>query len=263
MLTDRGGRGGDRGRPGPTRDRQLRGGHRQRRPRCRHRARYPGGQHTRRAHRDHRRPRPGADARAHAPPARGRGRGARGGDGSPGSRHGCWAATSTAPRCWWWGRGGSAARWRGGWRVSAAACSPPGGTTQLGPLLGEADVVTLHCPLTPETRGLIGCAELAAMKPTAYLVNTARGPIVDTDAAGGGAARRRDRRCRAGRDRPRAAAGRPPADPGARACWWCPHIASATHATREAMADMAVDNLLAALAGERMPHCANPEVYER
>ena len=40
-----------------------------------------------------------------------------------------------------------------------------------------------------------------------------------------------------------------------------PHIGSATHHTREAMADMAVDNLLAALAGERMPHCANPEVY--
>ena len=40
-----------------------------------------------------------------------------------------------------------------------------------------------------------------------------------------------------------------------------PHIGSATHRTREAMADMAVDNLMAALAGERMPHCANPEVY--
>ena len=41
-----------------------------------------------------------------------------------------------------------------------------------------------------------------------------------------------------------------------------PHVGSATHRTREAMADMAVDNLLAALAGERMPHCVNPEVYE-
>ena len=41
-----------------------------------------------------------------------------------------------------------------------------------------------------------------------------------------------------------------------------PHVASATHSTREAMADMAVGNLLAALRGERMPHCANPEVYE-
>ena len=41
------------------------------------------------------------------------------------------------------------------------------------------------------------------------------------------------------------------------------HIGSATHATREAMAELAVDNLLAALAGRRMPHCVNPEVYER
>ncbi len=48
--------------------------------------------------------------------------------------------------------------------------------------LAEADVVTLHCPLTDDTRGLIGAAELAAMKPEAHLVNTARGPIVDTEA---------------------------------------------------------------------------------
>ena len=46
-------------------------------------------------------------------------------------------------------------------------------------LLAEADVVSLHCPLTPETRGLIDDAALARMKPTAYLINTARGPIVD------------------------------------------------------------------------------------
>jgi D-3-phosphoglycerate dehydrogenase len=49
-------------------------------------------------------------------------------------------------------------------------------------LLGRADLVTLHCPLTPETRGLIGAPELARMKPTAFLVNTARGPIVDLPA---------------------------------------------------------------------------------
>ncbi|HET8630781.1 MAG TPA: phosphoglycerate dehydrogenase [Thermomicrobiales bacterium] len=46
-------------------------------------------------------------------------------------------------------------------------------------LLGEADFVSLHCPLTPQTRGLINDATLAQMKPTAYLINTARGPIVD------------------------------------------------------------------------------------
>ena len=52
----------------------------------------------------------------------------------------------------------------------------------LAPLLERADVVTLHCPLTDQTRGLIGEAELRAMGPEAYLVNTARGPVVDTDA---------------------------------------------------------------------------------
>ncbi|HEY8485829.1 MAG TPA: NAD(P)-dependent oxidoreductase, partial [Limnochordales bacterium] len=45
-----------------------------------------------------------------------------------------------------------------------------------------ADVVTLHCPLTPETRHLLGAAQLARMKPTAYLVNTSRGELVDADA---------------------------------------------------------------------------------
>ncbi|MFO0880134.1 MAG: NAD(P)-dependent oxidoreductase [Gemmataceae bacterium] len=49
-------------------------------------------------------------------------------------------------------------------------------------LLSQADFVSLHCPLTPQTRGLIGAAELARMKPTAYLINTARGGIVDEDA---------------------------------------------------------------------------------
>ncbi len=49
----------------------------------------------------------------------------------------------------------------------------------LGELLGAADLLSLHLPLTPETRGLIGAPELAAMKPTAYLINTARGELVD------------------------------------------------------------------------------------
>ncbi|MEK6229278.1 MAG: D-glycerate dehydrogenase [Actinomycetota bacterium] len=132
----------------------------------------------------------------------------------------------------------------------------------LDPLLGEADLVTLHCPLNRDTRGLIGDAELAAMKPTAYLVNTARGPIVDSEALV--AALREGEIAGAALD---VTDPEPlPADhPLTRApgLLVVPHIASATHATREAMADIAVDNLLAALAGERMPHCANPEVYER
>ena len=98
------------------------------------------------------------------------------------------------------------------------------------------------------------------MKPSAYLVNTARGPIVDSAALE-----------RALKEGWIAGAALDVTDPEplpadapvltAPNLLVVPHIASATHATREAMADMAVDNLLAALAGERMPHCANPEVY--
>jgi glyoxylate reductase len=128
-------------------------------------------------------------------------------------------------------------------------------------LLSESDFVTIHCPLTPETRGLIGAAELGAMKRTAWLVNTARGPIVDHVAL--------ERALREGRI---AGAAVDVTDPEplpadhplltAANLLVVPHIGSATHRTREAMAEIAVDNLLAALAGERMPHCVNPEVYE-
>jgi lactate dehydrogenase-like 2-hydroxyacid dehydrogenase len=130
----------------------------------------------------------------------------------------------------------------------------------LGELLERSDFVTLHSPLTPETRGLIGDEALARMKPTAYLVNTARGPIVDSGALA--------RALHEGRiagaaldvtDPEPLPAGHPLLD--APTLLVLPHLGSATHATRERMADMAVDNLLAGLAGERMPHCANPEVY--
>jgi glyoxylate reductase len=132
----------------------------------------------------------------------------------------------------------------------------------LAELLERSDFVSLHAPLTPGTRGMIGASELRAMKDTAILVNTARGPLVQTDAL-----------VRALREGWIAGAGLDVTDPEPlppdHALLECPnltiapHLGSATHATRAAMADMAVDNLLAALRGERMPHCANPEVYER
>lgn len=132
----------------------------------------------------------------------------------------------------------------------------------LDELLSQSDFVSIHTPLTPATRGLIGERELRLMKRSAVLVNTARGPIVDTDAL-----------VRALREGWIAAAGLDVTDPeplphdhpllSLSNAVVAPHIGSATHRTREAMADIAVDNLLAALAGERMPHCANPEVYER
>jgi len=133
---------------------------------------------------------------------------------------------------------------------------------ELERVLAEADFVSVHTPLTEATRGLIGDAELRAMKPTAYLVNTARGPIVESAAlaralAGGwiaGAALDVT-------DPEPLPADHPLLD--APNLLVVPHIGSATHSTREAMAAIAVDNLRAALAGERMRHCANPEVYER
>jgi glyoxylate reductase len=128
-----------------------------------------------------------------------------------------------------------------------------GGGLPLEELLERSDFVTLHSPLTPETRGLIGDEALGRMKPTAYLVNTARGPIVDSAALG--------RALHAGRI---AGAALDVTDPeplpgdhpllGAPNLLVLPHLGSATESTRARMADMAVDNLLAGLAGEQMPH---------
>ena len=137
-----------------------------------------------------------------------------------------------------------------------------GGGLPLDELLERSDFVSIHAPLTPETRGLIDEAALRRMKASAILINTARGPIVDTNAL-----------VRALNQGWIAGAALDVTDPeplpGEHPLLMCPnltlspHIGSATFHTRAAMADMAVDNLLAALAGERMPHCANPEVYER
>jgi len=123
-------------------------------------------------------------------------------------------------------------------------------------LLERSDFVTLHCPLTPETRGLIGAEALRRMKPTAYLVNTARGPVVDTDALA--AALHGGEIAGAALD-----VTDPEPLPGdhplldAPNLLVVPHVASATHATRAKMADIAVDNLLAGLAGKPMPHSVN------
>jgi glyoxylate reductase len=127
-------------------------------------------------------------------------------------------------------------------------------------LLEQSDFVTIHCPLTEQTRGLIDDEALELMKPTGYLINTARGEIVDTQAL-----------IRALNARKIAGAGLDVTDPepltgghvllSAPNLLVVPHIGSATHSAREAMADMAVDNLLAGLRGERMRHCVNPQVY--
>jgi glyoxylate reductase len=133
------------------------------------------------------------------------------------------------------------------------------GPTPFPDLLERSDFVSLHVPLNPGTRDLIGEPELQAMRPSAYLVNTARGPIVDQAALG-----------RALREGWIAGAALdvtepeplPPDDPLLEApnLIVIPHLGSATERTRAAMADLAVTNLLAGLAGEPMPHSVNPEV---
>lgn len=123
----------------------------------------------------------------------------------------------------------------------------------LDQLLERSDFVSLHCPLTPETYHLIDDVALSRMKPTAILVNTARGPIVDPDAL---------RRALIAGEIAGAALDvtdpepLPPDDPllSAPNLIVVPHIGSATSAARERMADLAVDNLLAGLEGRPMPH---------
>jgi glyoxylate reductase len=129
-------------------------------------------------------------------------------------------------------------------------------------LLRESDVVSIHLPLTNETYHLIGKRELGLMKPEAILINTARGAVVDQSAL-----------AEALHDGTIGAAGLdvfelepvPLDDPivGAPHVVLLPHIGSATWVTRTRMGELAVDNLIAGLAGDRLPHCVNPEVYEQ
>ncbi|MEU5031075.1 2-hydroxyacid dehydrogenase [Streptomyces milbemycinicus] len=130
-----------------------------------------------------------------------------------------------------------------------AVADPESRAVDLPTLLAEADVVSLHIPLTPGTRHLIGAAELASMKSTATLVNTSRGGIVDEDAL-----------LQAVRDRVIHSAAldvfeREPMGAelsplvGEPHVITLPHIGSATEATRAAMVDLAVDNVLEVLAG--------------
>jgi len=129
----------------------------------------------------------------------------------------------------------------------------------LDALLERSDFVSVHVALAPETRGLLGARAFARMKHGAILVNTARGGIVDEEALAD--ALRAGRLAGAALD---VFAREPlPADSpllGAPNLILTPHIGSATVATRARMAELAVDNLLAGLAGRPMPHCANPEV---
>jgi glyoxylate reductase len=128
-----------------------------------------------------------------------------------------------------------------------------GGNAALQRLLEESDFVSLHCPLTAETRHLIDATALDRMKGTAILINTARGPIVDPRAlrwaleAGVIAGAALD----VTEPEPLPAQD---ALLGAPNLIVAPHIGSATHSARERMASLAVENLLAALDDRPMPH---------
>lgn len=128
----------------------------------------------------------------------------------------------------------------------------------LDELLRQSDFVTIHAPLTDETRHMIGRRELSVMKTTAYLVNTARGPLVDEEALV--EALRDGIIAGAGLDvyenEPRLASGLGELPNAV----LLPHLGSATLETRTKMATMAAANLVAALEGKRPPHIVNPEV---
>jgi glyoxylate reductase len=132
----------------------------------------------------------------------------------------------------------------------------------LDTLLRESDFISLHTALTPETRGMIGESELAKMKPTAFLINTSRGPVVNEGALI--AALQAGRLAGAGLD----VFETEPIDPEnpllkMENVVLLPHVGSATEATRQAMVDLAGDNVLAVLQGKPPLTPVNPEVLER
>ncbi len=129
--------------------------------------------------------------------------------------------------------------------LGAASCA------SLDEMLGSVDVVSLHCPSTPDTRGLIDAARVAAMRPGAVLINTARGDVVDDDAVM--AALGSGQLGAAGLDVYR---GEPAFDRRYLALEnvvLLPHLGSATRETREAMGQLVIDNLVAFFAGEAPP----------
>jgi glyoxylate reductase len=129
----------------------------------------------------------------------------------------------------------------------------------LDDLLTQSDFVSLHVPLTAETRHLIDDRALAKMKPTAYLINTARGPVVDEKAlvrvlqAGGIAGAGID----VYEDEPAMAEGLAECSNAL----LLPHLGSATLGTRSAMSRIAAENMIALLHGQRPPNLLNPEIW--
>jgi glyoxylate reductase len=129
-------------------------------------------------------------------------------------------------------------------------------------LLAESDFITIHTPLLPETNHLISKEQFETMKKTAILVNTARGPIVDPKALYDALRNRQITYAALDVTEPEPIPLNDPLLTLGNALI-VPHIASASVATRTKMATMAVDNVLAALKGERPPHIVNPEALAK
>jgi glyoxylate reductase len=128
-------------------------------------------------------------------------------------------------------------------------------------LLAESDFVSVHAPLNAETRHMIGAREFALMKPSAFFINTARGPIVDEEAL-----------VRALKEKRIAGAGldvyenEPKVHPDLIKMpnvVVVPHLGSAVVELRESMAHVVVDNIIALIDGRAPPNCANPQVLAR
>jgi glyoxylate reductase len=132
---------------------------------------------------------------------------------------------------------------------------------ELDDLLEEADFITLHTNLSPETRHLINAERLKRMKPTAVLVNSSRGPVIDEAALA--EALESGEIFAAGLD---VFENEPEVHPGllrAERAVVIPHLGSATVETRHAMGMLAAENLVAALEGRKPPTLINPDVWER
>jgi glyoxylate reductase len=125
-------------------------------------------------------------------------------------------------------------------------------------LLAESDFVSIHSPLTPQTRHQIGSRELARMKRSAFLINTARGAIVDEAALA--RALQKGRIAGAGLDVFENEPKVTPALLKMKNVVMTPHLGSAVLELREQMANIVVDNILALIAGTTPPNCVNPEV---
>ena len=127
-------------------------------------------------------------------------------------------------------------------------------------LFRESDFITLHVPLLPDTRHLISKENLDKMKPTAYLINTSRGPVVDEAALAD--ALQRKKIAGAALDVFESEPKANPALLGRKDVILTPHIASASVETRTKMAVMAANNVVAFFTGQRPPNILNPGVLK-